>query len=212
MKHWTKFALVVACLLAMPAQAQNANEAPAKTDATAAAATPAAPAPSQAAQATAAPAAPNILDAPKSADWPQRQALAKKMAEIQPASQQVDQAIKSLAQQVPANDRAAFVQRISGAIDNKKLEQVSIDAMARTFTAAELQHMVDYFSTPEARSIAEKMPIYQQLVQPEIFRMMDAAVMKERTGAPGEKLPSPQEQNPAAGSAPVDDTPANPVQ
>lgn len=208
MKNWTKCLFAAACLFAAPALAQNAAD-PAKPD-TAPTAAPASPVVPD--TAPAAPSASNILDAPKSADWPQRQALAKKMAEIQPASQQVDQAIKTLAQQVPPNDRAAFIQRISGAIDNKKLEQVSIDAMARTFTAAELQRMVDYFSTPEARSIAEKMPIYQQLVQPEIYRMMDAAVMKERTGAPGEKLPSPQEQNPAAGSQSSDDTPANPVQ
>lgn len=199
MKTWLKCLLIAACLYAIPAMAQNDTSPPAAN---------AASAPAVAAGASPTP-APNILDAPKSPDWPQRVALAKKMAEIQPASQQVDEAIKTLSQQVPPNDRAAFVARISGAIDNKKLEDVSVDAMARTFTTAELQRMIDYFSTSEARSIAEKMPIYQQLIQPEIFRMMDAAVMKERTGAPGMK---PQEQNPAAGTASPDDTPANPVQ
>lgn len=203
MKNWTKFLFVAACLYAMPAAAQADANAPAASPTSASAGSAAAAAPAS---------APNILDAPKSADWPQRVALAKKMAEIQPASQQVDEAIKTLSGQVPPNDRAAFVARISGAIDNKKLEDVSVDAMARTFTAAELQRMIDYFSSPEARSIAEKMPIYQQLIQPEIFRMMDAAVMKERTGAPGVKLPAPQEQNPAAGATSPDDTPVNPVQ
>jgi hypothetical protein len=179
MKNITKMLLLAACFYTAPAFAQDkaAGAAPAQAEAPAVAET--------------------MPDPTKSPDWPRRIELAKKMSVIQPASQQVEQAAEQLSLSLPPPDRAAFKARITGAIDDKKLEQTSIDAMARTFTVAELQRMVDYFSTPEARSIAQKMPIYQQLVQPEIVRMMDAAQMQSATGAAGEASPA---ENPAAGT------------
>lgn len=180
MKNITKMLLLAACFYTAPAFAQDkaAGAAPTQAEAPAAAAE-------------------TMPDPTKSPDWPQRLELAKKMSVIQPASQQVEQAAEQLSLNLPPPDRAAFKARITSAIDDKRLEQTSIDAMARTFTVAELQRMVDYFGTPEARSIAQKMPIYQQLVQPEIVRMMDAAQMQSATGAAGQ---APSVENPAAGT------------
>jgi uncharacterized protein len=172
MKRLTQYLLLATCLCAAPAQAQDKPAA----------------APAVVGEA--------MADPTKAADWPKRLELARKMSIVQPASQQVEQAADQLAQNISPPDRPAFKAKIIASIDDKKLEQVSIDAMARTFTVAELERMIEYFSAPEARSIAEKMQIYQQLVTPEIYRMMDAAEMAARTGAPGS---APQE-NPAAGT------------
>ena len=59
--------------------------------------------------------------------------------------------------------------------------------MAETFTASELEKMVEYFGSDEAKSIAQKLPVYQAIVEPEITKMMDAALMKLRTGATAEE-------------------------
>ena len=61
--------------------------------------------------------------------------------------------------------------------------------MADLFTLAEMEKMVGYFSSPEAQSIGEKLPKYQERLQPEIIRMLDAAMMTERTGATSSPAP-----------------------
>ena len=176
MKRLTQCLLLATCLCAVPALAQDK--------------------PPAAAAAPAIAAGDVMADPTKAPDWPKRLELAKKMSIVQPASQQVEQAADQLSQTISPPDRPAFKAKIIAAIDDKKLEQASVDAMARTFTVPELERMLEYFSAPESRSIAEKMQIYQQLVTPEIYRMMDAAEMAARTGAPGN---APQE-NPAAGT------------
>lgn len=116
-------------------------------------------------------------------DMQERLALAQKMHEIQPASQQIDIAVSRVAQQMPEADRKPFHDNIMAAIDNKKLEELSIKTMADIFTKEELTLMVGYFSSPQAKSISEKMPMYQDILNPEIMKMLDAAMMKARTGA-----------------------------
>ena len=74
--------------------------------------------------------------------------------------------------------------RWPAAFDYAAFRQTVINIMTRTFTAAELQKMVDYNSSPEAQSIARKMPAYQASLQPEMTRMLDVALMVARTGAP----------------------------
>ena len=69
-----------------------------------------------------------------------------------------------------------------GVLNYQAIEKISIDAMAETYTLPELQAMVDYYSKPEAISAAAKDQAYGQKVYPEIMRMLDAAMMKVRTG------------------------------
>lgn len=118
-------------------------------------------------------------------DEEQRLDLSRKMHEIQPARTQVMRAIDQVSQQLPPADRDAFRNAMMGAIDDKKLEDTSIRAMAEIFTVAELERMLSYFSSPEARSISEKMSVYNGRMQPEIMKMIDAAMMAARTGAGG---------------------------
>jgi|GEM_PF-1206822 len=180
-KH-TIIATLLVSALAIPgfAYAQGAPVAPAPAVA-------AAPAPTTNAT-TATPAV--------SADYEQRLALSRKMHEIRPTSRQIEAAIDLIAEKVPLSDRAKFKARALAAIDQKKLEETSVNAMAEVFTNAELQAMIDYYSKAEARSIAEKMTLYQGMIQPEITKMMDKAMLDLRTGVD----PS---QTPAAAPAPA---------
>ncbi len=116
-------------------------------------------------------------------DMAQRLELSKKMHAIQPARIQVEKAVGLVAQRIPEANRESFKNSMMGSIDTAKLEEVSINAMAQMFTVRELQHMISYFQAPEAKSIAEKMPNYYMQLQPEIMKMVDAAMMAARTGA-----------------------------
>lgn len=136
--------------------------------------------------------APAAAPSKPAGDEDQRLDLSRKMHEIQPARTQVMRAIDQVSQQLPPVDRDAFRNAMMSAIDDKKLEDMSIRAMADIFTVAELERMLSYFSSPEARSISEKMSVYNGRLQPEIMKMIDAAMMAARTGSNGAPPPAAQ--------------------
>lgn len=110
--------------------------------------------------------------------------LAQKMHEIRPTRDQVDSAIRRAAESVPPQDKEAFIAAMSSVLNYKAIERISIDAMAEVYTIAELQAMVEYYSKPEARSATAKIRDWAAIVQPEINRIIDKAMMRVRTGAP----------------------------
>jgi hypothetical protein len=71
-------------------------------------------------------------------------------------------------------------------LNYEALEKISIDAMAETYTVAELEAMNEYYSKPEAKSAQPKYSNYANKVFPEITRMLDEAVMRVRTGGTGQ--------------------------
>lgn len=116
-------------------------------------------------------------------DHDKRIALSEKMLTIKPAREQLERAIDSVAaQRVPADKREAFTKTMMDSIDYESLEKKSVEAMAEIFTVAELEKMVDYFGSEEAKSITEKLPVYQALIQPELAKVIDEALMKVRVG------------------------------
>jgi len=117
------------------------------------------------------------------ADWDARMALAKRMHEIQPAAAQIDEAIATVSERLPASERKGFEIAMKKILDYKALEQASVTAMAETFTLDELKAMVAYNESPEAQSISRKFPTYQGKIQPKVFEMLDRAMMQVRTGS-----------------------------
>jgi hypothetical protein len=118
----------------------------------------------------------------KGADYEQRLELAKKMSEISPTIDQVKAAINTGSQQIPADKREQFRAQMLKSIDVKAIEQHSAKTMAEIFTKPELEGMVAYYSSPEARSAAEKMPLYNAAMSPIVVQMLDKAAMEARTG------------------------------
>lgn len=119
----------------------------------------------------------------RGADWDARLALAKRMHEIQPAAAQLDDAIASVAERLPVQERKGFEIAMKKILDYKALERTSIDAMAETFTLPELKAMVAYNESPEAQAISKKFAIYQGKIQPKVYEMLDRAMMQVRTGS-----------------------------
>ncbi len=113
----------------------------------------------------------------------ERLALARKMHDIRPAYLQVEEAMNIIVQQLPEDKRELFVKKLREVMDYEVLTNASVQAMAETFTAAELEKMIDYFGSEEAKSIADKLPVYQAIIQPEITKMLDEALMDIRVGA-----------------------------
>lgn len=117
-----------------------------------------------------------------------RMELATQMNTIRPARAQVDEAVRAVSAGLPPMDKERLLKLVDRAFDYKALEKLSIATMADLFSVAELQKMVDYFGSPEAQSIGTKLPQYQEKLQPAIIKMLDAALMVEKTGGPADSI------------------------
>jgi len=113
----------------------------------------------------------------------QRTALAEKMHVIRPLDLQIERSIGQLAERYPPDVRAKFVRKMNEVFNKEEIEKVSVKAMAETFSVTELEAMVAYYGSDEGQSAQEKMIVYQSLVQPELRRKIDQALMQLRTGA-----------------------------
>lgn len=108
--------------------------------------------------------------------------LARRMHEIRPLDLQIEDAVRQLSLRYPADKRDLFISKMLQVFDLKTLTDISVRAMADTFTEAELAKMIEYNSSPEGKAATEKMPIYQSLVEPELMKKIDQAMMELRTG------------------------------
>jgi hypothetical protein len=133
-------------------------------------------------------------------DYAKKMELAQEMHKIRPAKTQVQEAIDQVSKNLSPEDRDSFKKMVEKAFDYDRLEKISTETMVELFTVAEMQKMIDYFGSPEAKSIALKLPKYQEKLQPEIIRMLDAAMLAQRTG--GSVPPPPNAPKPDAVKAP----------
>lgn len=108
--------------------------------------------------------------------------LARKMHQIKPLDVEIEAAIKQLSMRYPEDKRELFVSKMLQTFDQKALTEISVNAMAATFTAPELNKMIEFYGSPEGKSIDQKMPIYQKLVEPELVKKVDKALMDIRLG------------------------------
>ncbi len=109
-------------------------------------------------------------------------ALAKAMHKIRPTRDQVDAAVTRASMALPEYERRSFIDAMSMVLNYNAIERISIDAMIETYTLEELDSMVEYFSKPEAVSASKKIGSWSKIVQPEIARMIDKAIMRVRIG------------------------------
>ena len=113
--------------------------------------------------------------------------LAERMHEIWSTRERINDALKSMAQRYPESERDSFMNAMQLAIDYGKVEEASIDAMVKTYTAQELQAMVDYYGSKAGQSAEAKRSIYQDRIQPVIQKMIDKALMAYKTGETGDQ-------------------------
>jgi hypothetical protein len=113
-----------------------------------------------------------------------RMELAKTMHGINPLTPQIDGEVRRASLTVPLKDREPFIAAMTTVINHKAIEEISIRAMAEIYSVAELEAMVDYYGKPEAKSATAKIGDWARMVQPQLSRIIDRAIMRVRTGAP----------------------------
>lgn len=102
--------------------------------------------------------------------------LAKKILKINPVQKDLDDAVAALAQQVPANRRVLFKSIIDRSIKIDRLNTAAQLAFVEVFTVSELQTMLDYYSSEDGKAIQEKMPEFEEKLEPVIRSMVEDAV------------------------------------
>lgn len=112
----------------------------------------------------------------------ERLELAKKINEVLPPARQIEQSLNQVADQWGLQEKDKFRREMMAEIDVAGIEKKSADTMAELFTKDELELMLAYYSSPLQVKIAEKMPVYQGLIQPFLSKEVDRALMKLRTG------------------------------
>jgi hypothetical protein len=68
-------------------------------------------------------------------------------------------------------------------IEFEALENASIEAMAEVFTAKELTAMIDFYGSKEGRSVSHKTEDYEKLLQPELIKILDKAILDSKLGS-----------------------------
>lgn len=98
-----------------------------------------------------------------------------------PMEQMMDELTTQIAMQAPAEARDEIKRMMFEGIDFKRVRDVSIEIMIKHFTAAEINSLTDFYSSPDGRSVMKKMPIYTA----ELMPIIQQAVMRN--------LPNPQQ-------------------
>lgn len=122
-------------------------------------------------------------------DYDRRYQLALKIQSLQPISDVAENAVNGMAVRYPEDQRTNFKMKMMRMIDFTSLEKDAARSMADTFTLPELQVLYAYRSSKEGKSIREKTPIYQTLVEKDLFKYLDKALMEIRTGGSAEVAP-----------------------
>lgn len=94
----------------------------------------------------------------------------------------INKDIASGAAALNPEEQEKYMTAIQVRIDYDKIEQLSIAAMANTFTVPELKALIAYFGSPEGKSSQAKMGQYIDQVSPEVRKAIDAALVDAQFG------------------------------
>jgi hypothetical protein len=105
---------------------------------------------------------------------------AKKYARIASVAGILQDAVNSLAKQVPVEQRDAFIAALIENIDVKRLERLMIDSLNKQFTLKELNALADFYGSSEGKKILRKLGTVMSELQPEIQKEIMTAIQKSK--------------------------------
>jgi hypothetical protein len=86
-------------------------------------------------------------------------------------------AMDVLTQFMTPTEKASFWTKMKVAMPADKVNAVSIQAMADTYTEDELKAMLSFYSSPAGQSAEAKRSAYEKRVGPEFTKLLDQAVI-----------------------------------
>ena len=98
----------------------------------------------------------------------ERQAAAARYMSVVPMSKMLDDSFAELAKQLPQDQRAGFIARMTQTVRTDTLERIALDSMVKTFSADELNALADFYGSKPGRSAMQKFGIYMGQIMPAI--------------------------------------------
>lgn len=120
-----------------------------------------------------------------------RTRIAKQYLEVFSPDELLNDSARRLAATLPENQRKSFMDTMTKNFDRDLLKKTMLDALARHFTAQELQAMVNFYSSPEGKSSMKKFGAYMAEVMPIISREASKAAEKTRQQTDGAQKHQP---------------------
>ncbi|MFZ1109423.1 MAG: DUF2059 domain-containing protein [Rhodomicrobium sp.] len=112
-------------------------------------------------------------------DTPQnREIQADRYLEAIPPQGMIDELLARTADTLPADQQDPFKTLVSKHLDRAAITAAIRAAMAKTFTADELQALADFYGSTLGKAAMTKMQSYQQEVAPTLMNEFQSAVTK----------------------------------
>lgn len=112
-----------------------------------------------------------------------RRQLAEKYLQVMPMREMLEKMSMQITQNMPADKASVARESMMKGLDIAALEAASIEAMVKTFTAAEINAMVNFYGSTEGRAVTEKMPAYMKqlgpLISGQLMRPSPSAAAKQ---------------------------------
>lgn len=122
----------------------------------------------------------NPAQAQKQDETAQKRALILQFFEAKPPRALVDASIEGVAgARYKKNDpaREEFVSRMQLAVDYDRIEEIATNAMMNIYSVAELQAMVDYYTSDVGRLAETKAADFRAKIAPELKKMLDQGML-----------------------------------
>lgn len=116
------------------------------------------------------------------AEMKERLRLAADFDDIRPVRTQINVDVQNMANRLPLAEREDFMKYVQVRLSYDKIEELSVQTMAKMFTVPELKAMIAYYGSPEGKSADAKVPAYRAVIVPEVAKHLDAAVMDAKLG------------------------------
>jgi hypothetical protein len=98
-----------------------------------------------------------------------RREAVKEYLEVQPVEKMMRDVVEKMSAGMPGESKE-LTQAMMDELRYDTLRTAMIDAMANTFTVEEIEALTQFYSTPEGRSVMEKMSSYMAKLQPVIMK------------------------------------------
>lgn len=105
-----------------------------------------------------------------------RLAAAKRYMKIVPPEELVAATIEQVASQLPPDRQEPFKAALRKVIKVERIEEITLQAVAKHFTVKEINALAAFYSSPEGRSISRKFGAYMADVMPVIQQELQEAM------------------------------------
>jgi hypothetical protein len=132
-----------------------------------------------------------LATTPAMAQTAETTAAAKRYVEAVPSQKMVDEMLEQFKSNPQINLTEADIAAIGASVKAANLDAVMVDAMAKHFTAGEINALADFYTSANGKSIMKKMPAYMNEIMPTIQKaVMDAVIAEMQKKAPAAAAPA----------------------